>query len=331
MLPNFFQYLILIFLLFFGAWRVMEGHLTIGMLIALMILMSNLLNPMTRLVNFNQVAQFLKVNIARIDDVLKNQVDPGLATQEEKEEERLKQLPFSKLKGSVELRNVTFTFDPMGDPIFKNINLHIAPGTFVGIVGATGSGKSTLSKILSCLFEPQEGEVIFNGIPKKSLPRGVITNSLALVEQEIYFFPGTVKDNIALFNPIITQQEIINAAQQACIHDQIVQRNDAYDLLLIKNGANFSGGERQRLEIARALVKKPSILILDEATSSLDTDTEIQVMQNIRHLGCTCIVIAHRLSTISYCDDVIVLDEGSIVQRGTPDELKDCRIYPRTY
>lgn len=320
--PAFLQLLSLIMILSFGTWRVINGELTIGMLMALVILMENFTEPITRLVNYNQIAQLLKIDTARLDDVLKNPIDNVLVQAEQDESKLVKEITYPKLKGTVEVRNVTFGFDRTADPFLLNINCLITPGTYVGVVGSTGSGKSTLAKIIAGLVEPWEGEILFDHIPKNQVPRSLIVSSMSVVEQESMLFSGTVKDNIAFFNPLVPLEEVVKAAKDACIHDLIVSRKGGYDLILQANGSNLSGGERQRIELARALVKQPSVLILDEATSALDTDTEAQVMQNIRHRGCTCFIIAHRLNTIRYCDEILVLDKGVLVQRGTPDELQ---------
>ena len=319
--PEYLKTLTLIMILSFGAWRVMHGYLTIGMLMALVILMDNFISPITRLLNFNQVIQFLKLDMIRLNDVLNNPMDPVLARTKTEEKRLIGEFPYSKLKGSIELKNITYGYSKTEDPILKNINLKITPGTYVGIVGASGSGKSTLAKIISGLVEPWEGEVLFDHTPLKQLPRSLLVHSLSMVEQEAHLFSGSVKDNIAFFNSLVTQDEIVRAAMEACIHDLIVSRRGGYELQLKTDGSNLSGGERQRIELARALAKNPSVLILDEATSALDTDLAAQLMQNIRHRGNSCIIIAHRLITTRYCDEILVLDKGVIVQRGTPEEL----------
>lgn len=319
--PSFLKMLTIVMILSFGAWRVINGYLTVGMLIALTMLMDNFIAPITRLLDFSQVAQLLKVDSSRLEDVLDHPLEPSFVNAENNAHKKIKQFPYPKLHGLVELRDITFGFNKSEDPILKNISFTIKPGAYVGLVGSTGSGKSTLTKIISGLLQPLEGSVLFDDVTREQLPRSLINNSIAIVEQEPVLFSATIKDNISFFDPLITLEEVVKAAKDACIHDMIVERKGGYDLVLETNGSNLSGGERQRIEIARALIKQPSILILDEATSALDTDTEARVMQNIRRRGCTCFIIAHRVNTISYCDEILTLDKGRIVQRGTPEEL----------
>ena len=320
-LPDFLKLLTLIMILSFGAWRVINGHLTVGMLMALVILMENFTAPITRLANFNQIMQLLKVDTSRVNDILNNPVDKVLIKAEKEDEVLLQAIGYPKLKGGIEINNVSFGYDKDADPILKNISFTVTPGTCVGIVGASGSGKSTLSNVIAGLIRPWNGSIAFDQQPSEKLPRSVIVNSLALVEQMPKLFFGTIKDNIAFFNPLISQEEIVKAAKDACIHDVIIARKEGYNLELQTNASNLSGGERQRIELARAFAKQPSILVLDEATSALDTDIEAVLMENIRLRGRTCLIIAHRLSTTLYCDEIIVLDKGVIVQKGSPEEL----------
>lgn len=318
----FLQMLTTIAVLGVGAWRVIEGYLTIGMLMALYILMQNFMDPIVRLVGYLQTTQLLQTDIARLDDVLKNKLDDNLVIEEKNEHLAGQKFEHSpKLQGNLELRDITFGFNFFVDPILSDINLSIAPGQSVAIVGPSGSGKSTLAKVIVGLLKPWRGEILFDHMPRETLPRSFLTNSIALTEQEPAIFAETILKNIAYFEPLAEQQEIFQAAKDACIHDDIMLRKNGYDLMLDWGGSNLSGGQRQRINIAQSLVRRPSILILDEATSALDSETEECIYENIRRRGCTCIIIAHRMSTIKNCDFIIAIEKGKIVQQGTHGEL----------
>ena len=333
LLPSLITSLSTVFLLSVGGWQVIQGNLSIGMLLAFQLLTASFLTPVNNLVRFGSTLQDLEGNLLRLDDVLDNPTDPTLEPSS-KEASALTLTPSSqisqpksfsaasfRLQGYIELKDITFGYSRVAPPLIQRFNLSIKPGQRVALVGGSGSGKSTLAKIVAGLYEPWEGEVRFDGTPRAKIPRSVLTDSVSVVDQEILLFAETIRANLSLWDSTIPDQTLEKACADADILEVILSIPSGLDALLIEGAANLSGGQRQRLEIARALVNNPSILIMDEATSALDSETEKMIDQNLRRRGCTCLIVAHRLSTIRDCDEIIVLDRGQVVQRGTHEAL----------
>lgn len=301
-----------------GGFSIMEGLMTAGIYMAFQNLMGNFQDPMNRLVNLGTTLQSTEMQMRRLDDVRRYPVDDfhygrKLEIAGDIKEERL--------SGELELRDISFGYSPLDPPLLEHFSLHLAPGRWVAVVGSSGSGKSTLAKVVSGLYEEWSGDVLMDGKKRRQISRLVFTSSIAVVDQDIFLLSGTVQENIALFDTSIRRSDVIQAAKDACIHEDILRLEGGYESRVSEGGFNFSGGQRQRLEIARALAKNPSLLVLDEATSALDPVTELKVLENIRRRGCSCFVVAHRLSTIRDCDEIIVLDRGTVVERGTHQEM----------
>lgn len=308
------------FILGVGALRIMDGEMTLGALVAFSYLMSNFISPVNQLISVGAMLHETESDMNRIDDVINYEVDDQFK-EVQNGKPIVKTEMDNKLVGYFEMKNVTFGYNTTLPALIENFNLKLKPGNRVALVGGSGSGKSTVAKIASGLHKPWNGEILLDGKNREEIPRNIITESLAVIDQEVLIFNGTIKENISFWDTTISDKSIIQSARDAAIHDVIASRSDAYDSSVLEGGSNFSGGQRQRLEIARALATNPSILVMDEATSALDPTAEKVVMDNIKKRGCTCLIVAHRLSTIIDCDEIIVMEYGKIVERGTHHEL----------
>lgn len=308
-------------ILLLGGYRVIQGGMTLGMLVAYQSLMASFTRPLSTLVEFGGTTQELEADMNRLDDVLRYPIDEQYERKLAPEQiERVQGM--TKLSGQVELRDISFGYNPLEKPLIEGFNLTIKPGQRIAIVGQSGSGKSTIAKLVTGLYKPWGGEVLFDGIPRNELPATLINNSLMAVDQEIFLFGGTIEENVTMWDRTIQTDRVMVACRDARIDEVIQGRPDAYRGVVSEGGNNFSGGQRQRMEIARALVGNPRILVLDEATSALDPATEKEIDAALRERGCTCIIVAHRLSTIRDADEIIVMERGKIIQRGTHDDLK---------
>ena len=301
-------------ILFLGVLFVMQGQFTIGMVMAFQGFLMSFTAPATTLISAGQTIQEMRSEMERVEDVMEYPADVNMTDAPEIDS-------YDKLSGELEMKHVTFGYSKLADPLIEDFNLTLKPGSRVAFVGGSGCGKSTLSKLISGLYQPWSGEILFDGKPIKEIDRNVFTGSLAVVDQDIILFEDTIGNNIKMWDKSIEDFEMILAARDAGIHSDIVQREGGYEHMLTEGGRDFSGGQRQRMEIARVLAQDPTIIILDEATSALDAKTEFEVVNSIKNRGITCIVVAHRLSTIRDCDEIIVLDQGKVVERGTHDEL----------
>ena len=316
-LPMMLSALATVLVIIVGGFRVLDGLMTIGMLVAFQSLMGSFLGPVNNLLDLGSMTQEMRGDVDRIDDVLKYPFVPSGVGQVDDQIEGGETF----LKGDVRLENVTFGYNPLEAPLLEDLNLHIRPGDRIALVGGSGSGKSTLAKLISGELVPWSGEIYFDGIPSAELPRSLFVNSFSFISQEILLFSGTVRDNLTLWDSTVPDHDLQQACEDAAILETITALPGGLDSELIEGGNNLSGGQKQRLEIARTLVTNPTILILDEATSALDTETERVVLDRMRMRGCSSIFVSHRLSTIRDCTEIIVLEQGKVVERGNHDEL----------
>ena len=301
-------------ILWIGGMRAVEGGISVGLLVAFQSLVTRFTAPLTRLNGVAGRIQDFAADVARLKDVENFQADPIYARPGAGDSAR-------RLQGHVELENITFGYSPLDKPLLTGFDLTVGPGRQVALVGGSGSGKSTVSRLISGLYSPWEGVIRIDGQRLEDIPRGALAASVSFVDQDVFLFEGSVRDNVALWDPSIPDEAVVEALRDAALYDVVTRRPGGIHSKVEQDGRNFSGGQRQRLEIARALVRRPSILVLDEVTSALDAETELIVMDNLRRRGCACVVIAHRLSTVRDSDEIVVLQHGTIVERGRHDEL----------
>lgn len=321
-LPTFMTSFSTVAVLGVGGVLVMQGAITIGILVAFQMLQGLFMSAVSELVTTATRFKDARGVLDQLHDVLDTRQAPEFERKADETRMDASALGrFGRLDGRVSVRGLKFGYSVMEPPLLDGFDIDIEPGAWVALVGGSGSGKSTVGRLVNGLFEPWSGVITYDGRPIHSVPRSLLRDSVAVVDQDIVLFEGTIRDNLTLWDETVPESAIIEAARDAEIHDDIVSRPGGYDARIAEHGGNFSGGQRQRLEIARALVNKPSILVLDEATSALDPGVEMRIIANLRRRGCTCLVIAHRLSTIRDCDEIVVMDRGKVIERGTHEFL----------
>ena len=315
MLPALFSTLSNYAVLVAGIYLIMENRFSLGSVLMFQGLLCSFMSPAMTLVNAGQTIQEMRTKMECVEDVMEYPEDENVSERDTDVTE------LSKLRGDLELRNISFGYSRLEPPLIEDLSLKMKTGQRIALVGGSGCGKSTVSKLVSGLYQPWSGEILFDGKPRSDYPREVMVGSLAVVDQDIILFEDTIANNIKMWDGSIQDFEMILAARDAQIHDDITSLPGGYQHKLLSGGKKLSGGQRQRLEIARVLAQDRTIIILDEATSALDARTEYEVVNAIRDRGITCIIIAHRLSTVRDCDEIIVLDHGRVAERGTHDKL----------
>ncbi len=303
-----------IVIIVFGANMVIHGQMTIGVIVAFIAIFHILIEPVNQIAAFIENLQMVSVDSQRVDDIMKAPVDKKFS-------ENQKQHFDGKLEGRIRIENLKFGYISLEEPLIDGFNFNLSCGKSIALVGSSGSGKSTVAKIISGLYTPWEGAILFDEVPYNTIPNQTVNLSISTVNQEVFIFRGSIKENITMWNKSISEEDIIQAAKDAEIHEVITKKENAYEHMLDEGGRNLSGGQRQRIEIARALVNNPSVIIMDEATSALDAITERNIVNNIKRRGCSTVVVAHRISTIRDCDEIVVMDKGKIVERGSHFEL----------
>lgn len=314
-LPSFLQQATSIISLCLGALFIMKGEMTVGLLMAFQGFLNQFLYPVSALTRTNHLMMTAESSAGRVNEVMDmpTDVDDMIVLPDEE--------TLDKLHGNIELRDVSFGYDRNLPPLIEHLSLHITPGQSIAFVGGSGCGKSTLANLITGLYQPWSGEILYDGKKKEDINKYSFYNSVAVVNQDIVLFDGTVADNIKMWDDVTEDFAMVLAARSAQIHQEIASRPEGYDTPVVGSGNNFSGGQRQRIEIATAIAKEPTIMIMDEATSALDPVTEQLVMENIKDQGITTVIVAHRLSTIRDCDEILVLDHGRIIDRGTHEQL----------
>ena len=321
MIPGILSTILNIIVLILGVWLTMKGQFTVGMILAFQGFLGSFMMPAQSLISSSQQMQEMRTSMERIEDVMEYPDDEVLSGEAPSGSGEDGEEGFDKLSGCLVMKNVTFGYSRLAPPLIEDFSLELKQGQRVAFVGTSGCGKSTLAKLISGLYQPWDGEILFDGKPITGINRSVFTGSVAVVDQDIILFEDSIANNIRMWDNSIEDFEIIMAARDAQIHEDIMQREGGYQYKITEGGKDFSGGQRQRLEIARVLAQDPTMIIMDEATSALDAKTEYDVVQSIRNRGISCVVIAHRLSTIRDCDEIIVMDHGKVVERGTHEQL----------
>ena len=316
MIPSLVNSLTNTAVLMLGVWLTIRGEFTVGMIMAFQGFLSSFTSPAMTLIQTRQMLLEMRTQMERVEDVMNYPADVNY-----RDDALSDDAEYGKLSGCIEMKHITFGYSKLGEPLIEDFNLSLKTGSRVALVGSSGCGKSTISKLVSGLYKPWSGEILFDGKPMEQIDRSVFTGSLAVVDQEIILFEDTIANNIKMWDTSIQDFEMIMAARDAQLHEDIMQREGGYQYKIMEGGKDLSGGQRQRMEIARVLAQDPTIIILDEATSALDAKTESEVVDAIKNRGITCIVVAHRLSTIRDCDEIIVMEYGKVVERGTHDEL----------